>query len=310
MRAAVLVNRSAGSVVRSGLTAEEIGAAFAAAGVEAEVRFLPGAEIAAAARAAVRNGFGAVVAAGGDGTIRCVAGVLADGGAAESAGGRTVPLGVLPVGTLNHFARDLGIPLDLKEAAAVVTGGRVHRLDLGEVNGEIFVNNSMLGFYPPVVRERDRQRRHLGRGKWWATISALAKVVPRLPALRLRIETAGQTLERTTRFVFVGNNEYVMHAFRFGARGRLDSGDLYLYVADAPDRSHLVRLALLSLVRDLKAAERFEAWRLPEVTIDLVHPARTIAVYMDGEVEHLAPPLCYRVRPRALPVLLPAAAPR
>lgn len=301
MRAAVLVNRSAGGVVRSGLTAEEIQAAFAGAGVESEVRFLAGGEIAAAARAAVRNGVQAVVAAGGDGTIRCVAGVLS--------GGNT-PLGVLPVGTLNHFARDLGIPLELDRAAAVVAGGHVRRLDLGEVNGEVFVNNSMLGFYPPVVRERDRQRRHLGRGKWWATVSALLKVVPRLPALRLRIETAGQAVERTTRFVFVGNNEYVMHAFRFGARDRLDSGDLYLYVADAPDRSHLVRLALLSLVRDLKAAERFEAWRLPEVTIDLAHKAGQISVYLDGEVAHLAPPLCYRVRPRALPVLLPAPAPR
>src|SRR5688500_11230151 len=78
MRAAVLVNRSAGSVVRTGLTAEEVRAAFAAAGVEAEVRLLAGGEVAAAARAAVRNGFGAVVAAGGDGTIRCVAGALAD----------------------------------------------------------------------------------------------------------------------------------------------------------------------------------------------------------------------------------------
>ncbi len=301
MRAAVLVNRSAGGVVQNGLTPEPIRAAFAAAGVEAEVRFLAGGEIGAAARAALRNGCEAVVAAGGDGTIRCVAGVLADG---------EIPLGVLPVGTLNHFARDLGIPLELAAAARVVAGGRVHRLDLGEVNGEVFINNSLLGFYPPVVRERDRQRHHLGRGKWWATVSALLEVVPRLPALRLRIATGERTIERTTRFVFVGNNEYVMHAFRFGARDRLDSGDLYLYVADAPDRRHLLGLALLSLIRDVKAAERFEAWRLPEVTIDLVHKAGKVAVYLDGEVEHLAPPLCYRVRPRALPVLLPAAPPR
>ena len=147
-RIAAIVNSGAGSVRASGLTAEGLRRLFREAGVEAEVHVIPGDRIAETARAALESGIDALVAGGGDGTIRSVAGVLAGG---------DVPLGVLPVGTLNHFARDLGIPVDLPAAVRLIADGAPRALDVGEVNGEIFVNNSMLGFYPPVVEVRDRR---------------------------------------------------------------------------------------------------------------------------------------------------------
>ena len=167
MRVTAIVNSGAGSV--EGLDAETLRGMFQAAGVEAGVRFVPGERIDEVAQEAVRSGVEAVVAGGGDGTIRAVAAHLAGG---------SIPMGVLPMGTLNHFARDLGIPVDLPGAIRTIAEGTVHALDVGEVNGEIFLNNSQLGVYPPVVKVRDREREEKQRGKWLATLSAMLQGLP------------------------------------------------------------------------------------------------------------------------------------
>src|SRR6185312_11393676 len=123
MRVTVLVNRGSGTVKKKKLTAESLREMFQRAGAEA------------------------VVAGGGDGTVRGVAAVLIGG---------KIPLGVLPLGTLNHFASDLKIPNDLAGAIQVIAHGTAQPLDVGEVNGEIFLNNSSIGFYPPIVQARDQ----------------------------------------------------------------------------------------------------------------------------------------------------------
>jgi diacylglycerol kinase family enzyme len=218
--------------------------------------------------------------------------------------GKGIPLGVLALGTLNHFARDLGIPVELPEAVRVIVEGFTRDLDVGEVNGEVFVNNSNLGFYPPVVRARDWQRRAHNHGKWRATISALIKILPHCPMLHLRIRSDDVDVRRDTRVLFIGNNEYEMSAFNFGARERFGSGHLYLYIARTPSRLGLVYLGLLSLVRDVLDTDHFERFALPELTIE-TRKKKALAVYLDGEVVLLRPPLQYRVRPRELRVLLP-----
>jgi diacylglycerol kinase family enzyme len=296
VRISVIVNRGAGTVVSAGLDAEALQRIFHEAGVEAYVRLLPGEEIEAAAREAVAGGAEVVVAGGGDGTIRCVASVLVGG---------SVPLAVLPVGTLNHFARDLGIPTDLAEAARVAITGTPRALDVGEVNGEVFINNSMLGLYPPIVRVRDWQRENLERGKWRATLAAAFKVLPKLPSLHVRLKADGLETDHKTRFVFVGNNEYQLNAFTYGARSRFDSGSLYLYVDKSRSRLGLLGVALLGLVRDVKRTDRFDRWQLPEFTIET--RTKAVPVYLDGEVTVMNPPLRYRTRPLALRVLLPAS---
>lgn len=249
MRVAVIVNRGAGTVQRQELTPDQLRDAFAATGVEAEVHFVDGPAIPETARAALARGVDALIAGGGDGTVRSLAAVLA---------GRREALGVLPLGTLNHFAKDLKVPLAVEEAVPALAAGRVHALDLGEVNGEIFVNNSSIGLYPTVVVVRDRQREHLGRGKWLATASALLKVVPRLPPLDVRLKVEGRAIGRHTHFAFIGNNEYEMSLFDYGARSRLDSGDLYLYVARCSSRWCIVGITLLALLRDVSATRHFE----------------------------------------------------
>lgn len=294
MRVAAIVNSGAGSGSAGEIDVEELRRLFRDAGIEADVRIVPGERVGEAADEAVRSGVDAVVAGGGDGTIRAVAARLAGG---------PIPLGVLPVGTLNHFARDLGIPVDLPGAVRVIAEGRVHGLDVGEVNGEIFVNNSVLGFYPPVVKVRDREREEMQRGKWAATISAAFKVLPRHPPLRIRVRVGEEELVRETLFAFIGNNEYEMSAFSYGARSRLDSGNLYLYIAKIRDGFDLARLLLLSLFRDVKGTDRLDCLSAPELTIEMKQG--TVPVYLDGEVTVLETPLRYRNRVRDLRVILP-----
>src|SRR6185369_9538311 len=297
MRIIVLMNQAAGTASKEEISAATVEAAFRAAGVDATVEQVEGKAMAARARAVLDDGFDAIVAGGGDGTVSCVAGVVA---------GTQTPLGVLPLGTLNHFAKDLGIPADLEGAVRAIAAANVRALDLGEVNGETFINTSSLGFYPPVVQERDRQRKHLRRGKWLAALSALVKVLPRVHALRLTIKVDGQTLHRTTRLVFAGNNEYRMSLFTQGERKGLDSGLLYLYLVKRPSRLLLLRLALRALFSDAGTTDDFESFSVPSFTIENRRKShRKVLVFLDGEVKSLAPPLLYRARARDLLVLAP-----
>ena len=178
----MIVNRGGGSFDES--VAAELEGLFAAAGVEADVRLVePGRLHDEFAEAAGAAGLGAVVAAGGDGTISCAAGALA---------GSDRPLGILSFGTLNHFARDAGLPADVKEAVAAIAGGRTRQVDVAEVNGRVFINNSAVGMYPKLVRDREAQQRHLGRGKKLAMLIAAGRSLWRFSHHRLTLRIAGR----------------------------------------------------------------------------------------------------------------------
>jgi diacylglycerol kinase family enzyme len=133
-----------------------------------------------------------VVAAGGDGTVNAVAAALV---------GTEKTLGVLPLGTLNHFAKDLGIPLELEGAVHAVVHGRVSEVDIGVVNGRVFVNNSGLGIYPQVVAEREAEQERHGTGKWPAFARAALGAFRRYPFLKLRVHVEGE--ERLLKTAFV-----------------------------------------------------------------------------------------------------------
>lgn len=293
-RMAVIVNAGAGTGYDAPWR-ETLAARFAAHGLEAEVTLAVDANhMLEAARAALAGGARTVVAGGGDGTINAVASVVLDSGAV---------FGVLPMGTLNHFARDLHIPLQLDAAIATLAAGHVARVDVGEVNGRVFLNNSSLGLYPDIVRDRQRQQRRLGRGKWtafgWATLAALR----RYPFLSVRLALGEADHARRTPFVFIGNNEYQMEGFNIGERARIDGGMLSVYVAQRPTRFGLLRLALRALFGRLRQAREFDIFQAREMAIETRH--RRLRVATDGEVTVMAPPLRYRIRPAALPVIVP-----
>ena len=145
-----------------------------------------------AARDALGRGAKTLVAAGGDGTVSAIASTLLDSGAT---------LGVLPIGTLNHFAKDLRIPLGIEDAARVVAHGAVRVIDVGEVNGRTFINNSSLGVYPQMVAWR-QQYRHDGWTRWAALFWAAVTALRRMPFLRLRLTAAGAEVAMLTPLIF------------------------------------------------------------------------------------------------------------
>jgi YegS/Rv2252/BmrU family lipid kinase len=255
-----------------------------------------GAELTELARDAVRGSHKVIVAAGGDGTVNSVASAVVDS---------DMILGVLPLGTLNHFARDLRIPFDLEAAVHTIVAGHTTEVDVGQVNDRTFLNNSSLGLYPIIVREREKRQR-LGSGKWPAFVWATVQAFRRYPFLNVRLRVNDEFLDRTTPFVFVGNNEYAMESFNIGSRERLDRGVLSIYITDRTGRWRLISLALRAVVGRLRNDKDFLALRSNEVKIETGH--RRLRVAFDGEVEVMETPLRYQVRTRALRVIVPEEA--
>jgi YegS/Rv2252/BmrU family lipid kinase len=292
---AVIINASSGTDDKKE-TRERLAEVFASRGIEARISLAEsGEEIINLARRAVEDKCQPIIAGGGDGTINAVASIVLDTD-------RT--LGVLPLGTLNHFAKDLNIPLDVENALLVCLEGREAKVDVGEVNGQFFLNNSSLGLYPSIVRHREKQQQRLGRGKWPAFIWATLSVLKRYPFLSVRLSTDDQRLIRHTPFVFVGNNEYEMESFNVGARSCIDAGQLSLYVTHRTGRLGLLRLAWRALFGGLRDEQDFDAMCTKEIWIETRRPKR-LRVATDGEVTIMTTPLHYRVRPGALSVLVP-----
>jgi diacylglycerol kinase family enzyme len=268
---------------------------LAAAGRPAQVTVARGGDqLRKAMTDAVAGGCELLMAGGGDGTINTAASVLA---------GRDIPLGVLPLGTLNHFAKDLGIPLELEEAARVVLNGSVCRVDVGEVNGRIFVNNSSLGVYPAIVRLRERYREG-GRSKWVAALWASLVVLKRNPFMAVRITVDEQVTVKRTPFVFVGNNEYKMAGLEAGKRESLVQRHLAVYVMNAEQRRGLLRLGWQVLRKGVDEVKELDLITVEEAVIETRRPWLQVA--LDGEVVPLRSPLEYRIRPAALSVHVPA----
>ncbi len=300
-RICAVVNADGGTVRAGGIEAADLAAAFLRHGIEAEVRLVPGEHVVAEAeraRAEVLAGrLDAVIVGGGDGTVGTVAGILADSG---------VVLGVLPLGTLNHFAKDLGLDQDLDGAIATIAAGRLREVDLGEVNGRTFVNNSSVGIYPYMVVDRDRRRSETGQGKWPAMALAFLRMLRRFPRRRLRVQAEGWAAPHRTICLFVGNNPYSIELMTLGRRFTLDSGRLWLFVAKQRSRLELLRFALRAAIGRIDQERDFET--LCTGSLRILMRASRVHVAVDGEVTTMRPPLDYRIRPRALRVLAPAAA--
>ena len=293
----VILNTAAGPTSNSanGILSK-LGDTFDEAGVNAEIVEVHGPDrLVDAVRKALQRPADTIVAAGGDGTVSTVAGHVA---------GTNKILGVLPLGTLNHFAKDLGIPLQLDAAVRVLAKGRPKPVDVAALNGRVFINNSSLGIYPRIVEHREEQQEQLHRGKWpafaWATVLAFR----RFPFLHLRICVDGRELRRKTAFLFIGNNEYKMSGFRTGARPRLDNGTLGLYTTHRTGRFGLLRLGIRAFLGRLDQAKDFDEFSVTEATIESHH--KQLLVATDGEVTYMQPPLHYQSRPGALRVIVPA----
>jgi diacylglycerol kinase family enzyme len=268
---------------------------FREQGVEAELLLARGgAELAALSRRAREGECRTVVAAGGDGTINAVASALL---------GTEKRLGVLPVGTFNYFAKNLGIPLDVAGAVGTVAAGHAADVDVCEVNGRIFVNNSSIGLYPSIIRQREQEYRRWGRRQLVAYAAVLRALFGRSPFLNVRITTeSGELVERTP-LIFVGGNKYQIEEFDLPGRRCVKRGELAIYVARTGGRLGLLRLGLQALLRRLRGERRLEVMCAGEALVETRR--RRLPVALDGEVVLLETPLHFKTRPAALKVLVP-----
>ena len=295
----VIVNRNGGAAAKMGdMVAGTLEKAFAQAGATVRVAALDGKQIPEAIKAVARSG--RVIVAGGDGTAA---------GAAQILAGSDTELGLLPLGTLNHLARDIGIPVDLGEAAEVAANGQPVAIDVGEVNGQVFVNNASIGLYPLMVRKREGLRRAKGWPKWLSTLPAAFAVLERLPHHRLRLDWGKGERAIVTPLLFVGNNVYSLDRGEVGKRNTLTDGKLSLYAVARRRRAALIWFAMRALVGRAERSLDFETLGECE-TLTVSSSSGSIEIALDGELRRMDSPLEFRIRPGALTVIAPGEAPQ
>lgn len=290
----VILNQMAGAN-RTGLR-EEIEQLFRNHQLEPDIHEpATPAETAQRVRAAIDARVDAVVAAGGDGTVSAVASALAGG---------PTPLGVLPIGTLNHFAKDLGLPLDLPSAVDTIAAGRIRHVDVGRLSDRIFLNNASIGVYPSIVERRERLRQ-LGRGKWTAFVKATIEVLSDDEEVSIRLESETARVVARTPFLFVGNNEYKVEGLHLAERTRVDGGSLYAYFAPPVRTRDLPKLLVQALLGHARQRHAIQSISAGELWVETPWN-RVLKVACDGEVVTLQAPLHFQIWPGALNVIVPA----
>jgi len=291
----VIVNRDGGAAAKMGdALIPELEKAFAHSGKTIEISAVDGKQLPDAIETAAKSG--RVIVAGGDGTAASAAQLLA---------GSDTELGLLPLGTLNHLARDLGIPTQLEQAADVAANGHPTRIDVGEVNGQVFVNNASIGLYPLMVRKRDALRRARGWPKWLSTLPAAWAALERLPHHRLRLDWGKGERAIVTPLLFIGNNLYSLDSGDVGKREQLSDGKLAVYAVARRRRAALIWFALRALAGRAERDLDFETLGECE-TLTVRSSGGSIEIALDGELRRMDSPLEFRIRAGALTVMTPA----
>lgn len=234
----------------------------------------------------------AVVAVGGDGTVRSIV---------EKLSALEVTIGIIPGGTFNHLAKDLNIPLDRAAAIKNIVGNNIKLIDIASVNDRYFVNNSSLGLYVKAVKLRQLTALHL---KGLAMLLASITTLKKFPTFSVKYLFESKIIEVITPLVFVGNNQYTLDLAKFTERKKLDSGKLYLYINHCRSRMDFLKMLLLLFLRKRKKYQGlFNIVAVEECTIAL--QKSTVDVAIDGEVVELKSPLLYKIHPGKLKVIVP-----
>ncbi len=294
----VVVNSRAGTVLDwdSGPLKEAILAAFRAQGHEVTLHLISPDAVLPTIQRALDQGCDALVVGGGDGTVRTAASVLL---------GTDVPLGILPLGTLNRLARDLKIPLEVHAAAAALANGRVAAIDVGDVNGRIFLNNSVLGLtvvysqYRQSVRGRPFFERMRGYG------SALQDILKSRRRMDVDIDHGQSRMRLRVLSMAVSNNRYIEKASLMLEKEALNDGVLAAYISQHPSGWALARAIIRAMFGRFKSDPNVVHIEAHEINVSARRSRLRLA--NDGELEIVEMPLRYRIRPRALKVLVPAS---
>ena len=273
-----LVNKDAG-------TADAACEALGSAGGFRVERIAP-TELADRVKGALARGERRILVAGGDGSIATAAAAMR---------GKSCELAILPGGTLNHLAQDLGLPEDLAEAARVASGQTTRCIDVAEVNGRLFLNTSSVGAYVTYVRTREGLEPRFGY--WLASIVAGIRILFRLRSFRVSMEVDGVAHEYLTPLVFIGVGERELKMPSLGARVPNGQRGLHVIVVKSRSAGRTLALAFAAAARGVRAAARTPAMQSFIVDRVRIEPRRGMVggqIGLDGEIVSMVPPLDYR----------------
>jgi diacylglycerol kinase family enzyme len=268
---------------------------FAAHGHQLECRVVTGPEVETElARAAADPRTEALLAGGGDGTISMAAGLCYR---------HKLPLAVVPAGTMNLFARALGVPLDLTAALAALAGGKIDRVDIATANGRPFVHQFSIGIHARLVRIRETLSYRGRLGKMWASIVAVVAAVIRPPRFRCDIDGDRGRERRLTTGISVSNNliaeGHLPHA------DRLDAGELGVYIIRPLSTWALLWLCVAVMRGTWKHREEVNERAVTQITLSFPRKKTTAMAVIDGELIELATSVVIRIHPKALRVIRP-----
>ena len=239
---------------------------------------------------AIDRGTKRILVAGGDGTIATAASLVAK---------TDIELAILPGGTLNHFARDHGIPTDLGKAALVAANGVVAGADVAYVNDCVFLNTSSIGAYVTFVRDRERYEKYVGYTV--ASFFGFIRAAFQLRTFTVTLELEGGKKSYRSSMVFIGVGERELKLPILGSRVKNGKRGLHVMIVRGQKRSRLFAIAFVGIAKGTKEAEKipeFDDFIVESCRIDLTRPYTTIG--LDGELKRMSTPLDYRIERNAL----------
>lgn len=294
----VILNRDGGTMrdLDAGETAERIRAIAGGLGIDAEVDARPGSEIVAALDAATAAPKAeAIVVGGGDGTISAAAARLV---------GKDAALGVLPLGTMNLFARTLDVPFGLEEAVTALATGEIQEITVGEANGRVFVNHVSFGLHPWLIRHRERQLHRRRGSKIVASLIAFVRGLIRQPRVEMEMAVDGDATPLSTPLAIIAATPFAEHDGPVPRSGDPSWPRLAMYLAVDGGRLGMLRLAMSAAAGHWQGNEQFRYLETEQLTV--TPRRRRVLVSVDGEVVEMTERIEIASRPRALKVLRPA----
>jgi len=295
-RIAIVLNRESGTIVMMGVEVveKELREIFEELGIEVEMHVVPGAEIQEVLEQTRDGDAEVVLIGGGDGTVASAATIFAH---------QDKPLGILPLGTFNLAARDVGMPLDLRKAAHALAEAPIGQMDLLDVAGKYYLCLVVLGFYPALAMGRPEYH-----GNWlvkaFKTGVEAVKSVATFPPLHLVFRQNGEEVHHRTRIALIANNDYEDFFGIIPRRESLDAGYFTLYVSKHRTRWGLFRSLLAWAIGRWKEDKEIVSLRATEIEIT-ARRRRGIEVMRDGELDKLPVPFTVKLLPKALHVIAP-----